>query len=416
LVEENRQFGKYTLHRVIARGGMGEVWAAHFENHLGKRCDAAVKVTLSQFDDASSGQRWIDEVRLSSALAHKNIVRVFDAGFERGTPYLAMEMLDGLSLRELAVAHQIGAQRIPQAVLLRVCIDVARGLHAAHESKSDSGVPLNVVHRDIAPANIFVCSNGTTKILDFGIARFALQRSAHTASGRFLGRARYASPEQAFQQPLDRRSDVFSLACVLYEGLCGRTPYDFEDEQETLRALMSGAPIEPIAQADSRLMQLVLQSLSFSRQSRPPTAEGFANALETLENVAPHEAVAEVVRTFNRHKPIESKPKASDNYRRKRIFAAVASVCALAVGIVTFAATRRQVDAKENVSTLQVTPLEPTVERSSAEVGSIEIETVHGDTRAQTAPAPSQPSSDKTPKRKTPAASTLPNNPYRQKP
>jgi eukaryotic-like serine/threonine-protein kinase len=289
---KGKRFGRHTLLTPLGRGGMGEVWAAQGTDALGRVRKAAVKLATFDVHDLDAEKRWIDELRLTSSLRHPNIVEVYEAGFEAGTPFLVMEYLQGVSLRDLFVSVRFGRASLPTSVLLRIIADAAQGLHAAHEAKNERGVPLHVVHRDVSPDNIFVTVSGVTKILDFGISRFSQQTSIRTEAGQFRGKADYSSPEQAFQQPLDRRSDVFSLASVLYEGLCGKPPHHRETVLATLQSLMFGEPVVCPADVDAKLADVLRQGLAHEAAERFPSVDQFALAIQEAALVSTVEEVA----------------------------------------------------------------------------------------------------------------------------
>jgi serine/threonine-protein kinase len=410
---------------------MGEVWAAFFTDHLGREQKAAVKLALPLVDDVQLGQRWMDEVRLSSTLFHDNIVRVYDAGFERGVPYLAMEMLRGASLREVFVAAAGRGMRLPPSFVIRVVIDIARGLHAAHEAKAPSGEELRVVHRDIAPANIFVGADGLSKVLDFGIARNRYQQAEHTAHGHFSGRAQYASPEQAFQMPIDRRSDIFSLACVLYEGLAGKPPYARADTKETMRALMVGEPIANIDQVPEPLMQFIRQCLSIEPARRPQTASEMADVLERIGDPGNRVQVAQLMRILVGERLSTERRFAMRQfirYRQPLVLMTAGFACVL-LAVLLLRGRVTKVHAQPVMSSPIDEASVPVADAVSSTEKSVSTDFASAATSNPSEPFPRNEESSKRQlgaqtkkratgpaKRKTAIESELPPNPYRRKP
>lgn len=203
--------GKYEVERRLGKGGMGEVWLARHTG-LGDR-RVAVKFLLNSLN-TDMVQRFHREARLASKIRTRHSVEVLDFGEHQGAPYLVMEYLEGQDLR--ALLDQCG--KVEPALALSILAQVARGLQKAHDA--------GLIHRDIKPENLFLTKDEEghllVKILDFGIAK-SVEADSHTATGAMIGTVYYMSPEQ-FQgrKDIDRRTDVWSLACVAYEMLLGQ--------------------------------------------------------------------------------------------------------------------------------------------------------------------------------------------------
>ncbi|MFZ5896053.1 MAG: protein kinase domain-containing protein [Myxococcota bacterium] len=261
---------KYKLLRRVGRGGMGEVHLAMLEAPGGVRRLVAVKTSLeasSEFQTALFA-----EARLAALLTHPNVAQLIDAGLDGERAWFAMEYVDGLSLLELME----GPERLPAWTWARLFADACAALHAVHEARDEQGARLNVVHRDITPQNLLVGWNGVLKLVDFGIARSALQNRM-TTTGVVRGKLGYMSPEQASSGSVDRRSDVFALGVLLWEALANRRLFQGKTESETLArviraevpALASVAPSVPAA-----LIPIVERALQVTPAAR------FASALE----------------------------------------------------------------------------------------------------------------------------------------
>jgi beta-lactam-binding protein with PASTA domain/tRNA A-37 threonylcarbamoyl transferase component Bud32 len=204
--------GRYELGRMIGRGGMAEVYAAH--DRLLDR-EVAVKVLRDRFrEDAAFTARFNDEARNVARLSHPNLVVVFDTGVDAEQPFIVMERIRGRTLQEALDAGGLTEDRS-----LQVAADVCGALAYAHRNR--------LVHRDVKPGNIMLAEDGSVKVTDFGIAR-ALTDETVTATAAVLGTAAYLSPEQAQGKRVDERSDLYSLGVVLYELLTGKVPFSGE--------------------------------------------------------------------------------------------------------------------------------------------------------------------------------------------
>jgi serine/threonine protein kinase len=204
----------------IGRGGMGVVTLA-----LARGPERFAKLVVLKrlhehlLTDPASVQMLLDEARISARLAHPNVVQVHEATLHRGAPTIVMEYLEGLALPEL-----MGQEApLPLPLHLAVLIQVLRGLDAAHELVDYDGKPLQLVHRDMSPHNVFVGYDGVVKVLDFGIAKVIGSDEGATRTGVLKGKLRYMSPEQIAGGELDRRCDLFSVGVMLGQAAIGRS-------------------------------------------------------------------------------------------------------------------------------------------------------------------------------------------------
>ncbi|HKE20335.1 MAG TPA: serine/threonine-protein kinase [Kofleriaceae bacterium] len=238
-------FGKYQLVKRLARGGMAEVFLARQSGPEGFQRMVAVKRILPHLVDAQDFVRmFLDEARLAAQLSHPNIVHIYDFGKVDEHYFIAMEYVDGVHAGELIKRAE--SERIPDVLVARIGADACAGLHYAHELREAEGrALLHVVHRDVSPPNLIASYDGSVKLVDFGIAK-AVSSIEHTRPGVVKGKFAYMSPEQTIGQKLDGRSDVFSLALVLWELLAGRVLVPRQDPVEGMRMIRDGRipPIE----------------------------------------------------------------------------------------------------------------------------------------------------------------------------
>ena len=202
---------RYEIRAFLGRGGYSAVYRAH-DREL--KCEIALKVIRPDRVSATTELRLRREVNIARAAQSPHLVRVFDLGSDRGTIFLTMELVEGLSLRQ----RMTGAQSLEVVEALAIAGQMLRGLEALHALKT--------IHRDIKPENILIASDGTVKLADFGLARgLDDDQSRATVAGSVIGTADYLSPEQALGQPLDERTDLYSAGIVLFEMLTGELPF-----------------------------------------------------------------------------------------------------------------------------------------------------------------------------------------------
>ncbi len=233
--------------------------------------------------DQAFVRMFIDEARLAASLEHPNIVQVFDFGEDNGELFLAMELVDGTTVSRILRGVASAGDAVPLGAALHIAGQCARALAYAHDACDPDGRPLNVVHRDVSPANLLVTRTGHVKLADFGIAR-AVIRKQKTATGNLRGKLGYMSPEQVRNKHLDARSDVFSLSIILAEMLLGETLFSRGTDLEILMRIRD-ADIGVLANTSrhipSVVRKLLLSGLSRHPQTRPQ-ARVFADAVDSI--------------------------------------------------------------------------------------------------------------------------------------
>src|SRR6188768_3688014 len=275
-LKQGSRLGNFELLLRIGRGGMATVWVARerAQSSDGDRL-VAVKVMLTELADESEFiKMFLDEVRLVRSIRHPNVVDVYDVGEHEGMMWMAMEWVEGESLH--TVIAEAGKRRaIPPELAVRIIADAAAGLHAAHELRDVDGSPRGVVHRDISPHNILIGTNGSVKLVDFGVAKAVGRISEATRAGQLKGKFGYMSPEQALGKGVDRRSDIFSLGIVLFELTTSRRLFRGDSDIETLKLVISSR-VPPPTTLDPKyppeLERIVLRALQRNVSARYQTA------------------------------------------------------------------------------------------------------------------------------------------------
>ncbi|MGB5105840.1 MAG: protein kinase [Candidatus Zixiibacteriota bacterium] len=258
--------GRYRIIEKIGAGGMGEVYLA-FDPKLQR--NVAIKVLPATLaDDPETKARFIREAQTAASLNHNNIVTIYEVDEFEGRQFIAMELVEGVPLKDL-----MKAQRLPMENCFELILQICDGLAAAHERK--------IVHRDIKPANILVSGKGRVKILDFGLAKMH-SVSGLTSTGVRLGTIAYMSPEQAQGAEVDHRSDIFSLGAVFYEMLTGQTPFKKDSEIASLLAILQQAHV-PLQvanpEAPEEISNIVDRALQKDQAARYQHIEDFARDL-----------------------------------------------------------------------------------------------------------------------------------------
>lgn len=278
--------GRYELLMPIASGGMAMVWAARLRGTRGFQKIVAVKTMLPKLsEDDQFEQMFLDEASLASQIRHPHVVEIMDLGEEDGILYLVMEMVEGVPLNQLMKAAK-RADNVPTDIAVRIVMQAAGGLHAAHELRGKDGKLVGLVHRDVSPQNILVTYDGVTKVVDFGIAKATAMGGGATVAGQIKGKVAYMAPEQVRGGDIDRRVDVFALGIVLYALTTGKHPLRRESEAATMYNICSPDPVMPpskIVQGYPALLErVVLQALAKDPDKRYSSANELLRALDGL--------------------------------------------------------------------------------------------------------------------------------------
>jgi beta-lactam-binding protein with PASTA domain/predicted Ser/Thr protein kinase len=339
---------RYTLERKIGSGGMADVWLAA-DQELDR--EVAVKILHDRFaQDEEFVQRFQREAQSAGGLQHPNVVGIFDRGQFKDTYFIAMEYVDGPSLKEL-VKGGMGTQD---------AIDFTRQILKAARFAHRKGI----VHRDLKPQNVLIDDEGRARVADFGIARGG-ENSDITATGSVMGTAQYLSPEQAQGKPTTPRSDIYSIGVILYEALTGRVPFEGESAVAVALKQVSEPARRPSAinpNVPPALDAVVMRALAKDPNARFKDADAFLKALDAAEK-APDRPRPEDTAAFAVVSPAgetslgdEEELEPYDEYprrRRGRWFVLALLVAAVA-GLVAYALTRPGHVAVPNVINQEV--------------------------------------------------------------
>jgi serine/threonine protein kinase/Flp pilus assembly protein TadD len=286
-LEADRNLSHYRIVSKLGAGGMGEVYLAHDTKLSRKVALKTLPADLAANQDRM--RRFVQEAKAAAALNHPNIAHIYEIGESEGTNFIAMEFVDGVTLRE-----KIHREKTELRKLLRYLQHVAEGLAKAHAA--------GIVHRDLKPDNIMITNDGHAKILDFGLAKLVepsapgLDQSGgdeaptavmqqHSVPGMIMGTLGYMSPEQVRSKPVDQRSDIFSFGCILYEAATGRKPFAGDSIVDTLHQIIHD-PAPAITDfnpsASPELQRIIRKCLAKEPEKRYQTIRDTANDLEEL--------------------------------------------------------------------------------------------------------------------------------------
>jgi serine/threonine-protein kinase len=277
------RLGEYEVLAPISEGGMASVW-------LGRpmaRPTELVALKVIRAEHARNKEfvaMLVDEAGIASRLVHPNLLSVHTLGNDGGQYFLVMELLRGHTLLETWKAAHARGKRLPFEVAAWIGARIADALDYAHERKDETGTPLNVVHRDVNPANIFLTKEGVPKLIDFGLAK-ARDRIASTAIGVVKGKLAYLSPEQTHGRPADRRSDVFALGVSLWEITLDRRLFMEGSDAETVRRVREAQVPDPTTLMQGyppALAQALVRALAREPGDRWQTAGNLRDALDAF--------------------------------------------------------------------------------------------------------------------------------------
>ena len=287
---------KYEIVKKLAQGGMAQVYLATQKGYDGFEKVVVIKRILPHLAQSQEFvQMFLDEARTAADLRHANVVNIYEVGEAEGTYFMAMEFLHGRDIRDIQRKSAKNSENIPLPVILEILRQCALGLHYAHSKTDLKGRSLNIVHRDISPHNLIVTFEGTSKVVDFGIAK-AESQTQQTASGVLKGKYSYMSPEQAAGKPLTALSDQYALGIVAWEAILMKRLFRRDNEIMTLHAILQNeVPSISSIRSDfpADLEHIVLKMLSPNAEDRFSSCQEVALAIEDflVSERMPHSSV-----------------------------------------------------------------------------------------------------------------------------
>jgi serine/threonine-protein kinase len=297
----DERIGRYQLIRLLAAGGMGEVFLAHAAGPAGFSKTVVIKRILRHLAaDSAFVEMFLNEARLAALLTHPNIVQIFELGEESGTYFLVMEYVHGLSLHALTQRLRAAGAQLSPGLAAYICSQALQGIHHAHQLHDASGKPMHIVHRDVTPDNLLVGYDGTVKVADFGIAK-ASDSLPTTAAGMLKGKFAYLSPEQIQNVPVDGRADVFSMGVVLYKLLTGHLPFGAAPDAAVLHAILHNSAPDvrsTVPDVAPELAEVVQRALAKEPSDRYPSAEAMQTALEAYLATSPDQGTRTGLRRY----------------------------------------------------------------------------------------------------------------------
>lgn len=286
--------GRYSIHAEIAHGGMATVHLGRLMGPVGFSRTVAVKRLHSIFArDPEFVAMFMDEARLAARVQHPNVVSIIDVVADSGELLLVMDYVQGESLSRLLRAQRNQGSFLEQRIAVKILTELLSGLHAAHEARNERGIPLGIVHRDVSPQNVLVGVDGVAHLIDFGVAK-AAGRVQNTRDGQLKGKLAYMAPEQIRNTGVDRRTDVYAAAAVLWEALTGRRLFT-GDEANLMYAVLTvpiAAPSTVNPSVSPQLDAVVMKGLQKNPAKRYATALEMADALEAATALASSREVA----------------------------------------------------------------------------------------------------------------------------
>ena len=299
--EKGTEYGNYLLLEKVATGGMAELFKAKRRGVQGFQKIVAIKRILPHLvENEDFVTMFIDEAKLAAQLNHPNIAQIYDLGKIEDTFYIAMEYVEGHDLRKILKKCKEKGCQIPEPIVLFVASKVLSALDYAHRKKGLDNKDLHIVHRDISPQNIILSLEGDVKLVDFGIAK-AATKASQTQAGALKGKLLYMSPEQAWGEAVDKRSDLFSLGSVMYEALTGKKCFLADSEINILEKVRN-VDYVPIREVNPRVSEktarIIDKALTKDKEKRYQSAKEMEQDILDVLNSLPYTVNERTVAEF----------------------------------------------------------------------------------------------------------------------
>lgn len=276
------KLGRFEVLEPIGRGGMAEVYKARMPGALGVNRDVAIKRILPEAKNRPEMVAlFVAEARLCARMTHPNLIQVLELGEVEEELFMVMELVEGCDLRKVINANRALGRPLPTDLIVPIQLGLLRGLDAAHRLTDERGKLLQVIHRDLSPANVLLSYEGAVKVADFGVARVGAEAESTTVTGKL----QYMAPEQVLGTDFDVRVDVFAAGCVFYEMLTGTPVFPWGDTADLVKRVARGqyVPIEQkLPGIDPDLAAVVRKALAAQRADRYVTCSSFADDLKRL--------------------------------------------------------------------------------------------------------------------------------------
>lgn len=295
-----KQLGRFEVGAKIGGGGMATVYLGHTTRDDGTEQVVALKVIRDELaNDPQFSNMFIDEAKILARLKHPNVIRTLEYGITGRHRYIAMELLTGRTFADVwdLLVHR--GERVPIELGAWICARVAEGLHSAHELVDAKGTPLNVIHRDVNPSNVFLTHGGEVKLIDFGLAK-ARMRISRSQDGIVKGKIPYLAPEQAQGKPIDRRTDVYALGATLWEAVTMKRLFKRDTDVATLKAIRDAHVPDVRQMVDGfpdELWNIIDKALQRNPDDRFESADAMRRALDAFvkDGAAMKEELARLV-------------------------------------------------------------------------------------------------------------------------
>ena len=280
VVSSPERYGSYVVYEQLGKGGMATVHRAELPDRNGEIKQVALKRLLPTLEKEKV-QLFLDEARLHKYLHHPNIAETYDSGRVFGTYFIAMEYVKGPTLKDVVTHCGLTTGAVPQPITLNIAAQLCEALDHAHNQRDEHGKPLNIIHRDVSPANIILSDQGLVKLIDFGLAKTSQPGAQETQAGTIKGKYGYIAPEY-LSGSIDHRADLWAVGIIMYELLTSRRLFDGADAFETMMRVKR-FPIPRPSLMNPRvkpeLDNLVMKALERNVSYRWQTAAAMRDAL-----------------------------------------------------------------------------------------------------------------------------------------